>query len=847
MLMRVLLLWRTLLGHYQRHPAQGLFLLLGLSMGVAMLLATLIISSAARSAFTQAEQTLAGQAVAYILPRNGQDSLPEQLYRQLRFKGVSHMMPVVEGRIKTENGYLSLRGIDVFPLMNKSANTRGEETDHFKKHLLPLNVASGSTEVDKALLYFSFPPYLAVVSESFARLHNLKEGEQINIEGNKKLPPMRILEDTEGLGYFILCDIRCTQSYLNLSQRLTSIVFNQLSAKQKEIIEEALGEQAELVLADKNIRNPAFSQAFLLNLKAIGFLAFLVGSFIAFNAVCFSVLQRTLMVKQLRLCGATANEIAVAIMLELISWALLASVCGSVLAWGIASFLLPGIGITLNQLFFNDNLLMLTAVHQWWWQALLVALFATLIATCASLTRLARQQPLAVKNETSYEVYSALVGLFLIVLACFLAWGPSLFSKTQWLGLLISACWFIGGGLIVPGILAAFFYFVCQIKSLLRYPLIHWLFNDGRLEQQRQGVAMAAFVIAISASIAVVIMVSSFRQAFSDYLDVSLPESIYLYINQDKFAEVESFLTEADNVDYSYRFYMGAARINTREGLVRGMTAAPKRQQSLLFERHQYATLAELWDSFHQRKGVIINQALALSHDIQPGDSLSLMVNGKEFQSRVLGIYFSYGSLSHAFIMDQQWLTDLWPQLVTSRLGVFVKKEGDVQEVITALVNRFNLKSENYLLPQSVKQLALSIFRQTFYATQMLSVVILLIAAVGIFCACYISQLDKKFELTVVRLLGVSGRQMTTLALLQLFINTFIACLVAIPLGLFVAWASVNIVLRYSFGWYFDLVINTFDITGIVLLSAAVVTIGGFLPLSMSAKRSNIQCLTEAQ
>ena len=104
MLARVFLIWRTFLSHYRQHPTQGLFLLIGLSLGVAMLLGTLIVGSAAKTAFLSAQKLVGGQVVANITSVTGQRTMSENIYVKLRRNGITKAIPRVEGFLRLDNG-----------------------------------------------------------------------------------------------------------------------------------------------------------------------------------------------------------------------------------------------------------------------------------------------------------------------------------------------------------------------------------------------------------------------------------------------------------------------------------------------------------------------------------------------------------------------------------------------------------------------------------------------------------------------------------------------------------------------------------------------------------------------
>jgi len=832
------LLWWALLSHYRLHPAQGVFLLTGLSLGVGMLLGTLILGEAAKASLHKAEDALNGQVVGRLVPLNQQATMSEEIYTRLRLAGVSDISPVLEGALKTDAGYLKLQGLDLFSLLNRhSSSDEPSSPPATYQRLYDLTSGANNENSDSeniGLIQFSFSPFLAVVSESYAQMLNIESDDTVAIDGGADLPAIHIVSDDMGLGYTVMCDLRCAQQALSLRGRISEVVFT--APPDLALISSLAGEAAVYNSSDKTLKTPAFSDAFLLNLKAIGLLAFLVGCFIAFNAVKFSVIQRVESVKLLRVCGATFTEVIWALSLELIFWIALASILGGIVGWGLATALLPSIGMTLNQLFYNENLLFVADIQQWWLSAVLLSAIATITATFASFKALAKQPPLGELKTASQSAYYIFLPYILLGLGLMLTQLPG----SQSIGFMITACWFIGGGLLVPSILTLVYRGLGHLRGLIKYPAIHWLVADGRENTERFSISMLTLAIALAACVAVVTMVSSFRSAFVDYLEFTLSESIYLDVDTKSVSSVEDFLTRENTVDYYYRFYQANALVNNHRSLVVGVSDHPRRHNSFGLEKSE----ADVWLKFHRREGVIVNQAFALAHDVGLGDEVAINVNGVDRHVRVLGINLSYGSLAPTFVIDQGWLAQLWPSLSSTKIGVFIDDSKAVDEILGRLVSDFALDSRSYFKPQEIKVMALSIFGQTFMAANLLSIVILLVAAVGVFCACYAHQLAISRQTTLVRILGVSTGSLNVLSVAQVALNSLFAVLIALPLGIVIAWVAIFYVLRYSFGWYFDLNVSWFELLYITGASMFLVILGAIFPLLFRAKKADIHKLS---
>jgi len=845
LLKRVVLIWISLLSHYRRHKTQAVFFLLGLSLGVAMFLSTMLISDAAKTTFEGAQQSLSGEIVAQVKARDGRTYFREEIYRQLRSAGIPDIIPVIEGRVQTEHGFLQLLGMDILPLLNRngqqptSRQLNQSNSSATTRAMTDINALLEETvgeETENPLFAFMFPPYMALVSESYARTLNLDNRHQINLLGDSTTR-LLLVEDSLGLGYTVLCDLRCAQQALGVSGLITGVRFSDLDEQKLAVIQNILGDEAKLERVEKTFNNPAFTDAFLLNLQGIGLLAFLVGCFIAFNAANFAVIQRQKMVTQLRLCGASSREVLAAFALELLTWALLASGFGLILGWLIASALLPMVGLTLNQLFYSDYIPGLVSMTEAWAIALLLSIGAVCLSAGKRFLVLSKAQPLAATVAYAGPRFLTLA-VFAVAIGSLLWLLPV--PRSQVLGLVIAACWFVGGALLVPVALAWCYRLSRRLAWVKRYPVAHWLVSGGQAEQQRTAVAMMAYSVAMAASIAVTTMVVSFEAVFTDYLDSALSESLYLQLDQQSVGEVEATLNEHPSVLYHYRYYQQSTDLGGDMGMIRGLSSHPLRQQSISIERG----VANLWQHFHDRQGVVINQALALSQNLQPGDQLELEINAQKITAEVLGIYYSYGSLAPAVVIDQQWLLSLWPSLESDRVGVFLASHADADEFAGLLVSEFALHRSQYIQPQQLKSLAQSIFQQTFYATRLLALTILLVAAIGIFCSCYTSQLAKARENAQIYLLGVSKMKMLFAGLGQLAINMIVTSVMALGLGLLVALTSIQMILKYAFGWYFPLVIDGQGIFYILFIGLAATLAGSLIPITLAFKRSVLRELS---
>src|SRR5215207_1873582 len=106
------LAWR----HAWRRPLQSLFLIAGVAIGVAMIVAIDLANGSAERAFALGTETVAGRATHIIV--GGPNGLDEQIYADLRSEAGFRMnAPVVEGYLvvdELDKQPMRLLGVDPF-------------------------------------------------------------------------------------------------------------------------------------------------------------------------------------------------------------------------------------------------------------------------------------------------------------------------------------------------------------------------------------------------------------------------------------------------------------------------------------------------------------------------------------------------------------------------------------------------------------------------------------------------------------------------------------------------------------------------------------------------------------
>ena len=116
------------------------------------------------------------------------------------------------------------------------------------------------------------------------------------------------------------------------------------------------------------------------NLTALGLLSFVVGTFIVFNAVSFSLHARQQTFRVLRDLGAVRHAIIVAITVESFVWAFTGALLGTLIAQPLSAALMPAVAATIQNIYGASVSSLPVFNAELFWEALLLALSGLVLA-----------------------------------------------------------------------------------------------------------------------------------------------------------------------------------------------------------------------------------------------------------------------------------------------------------------------------------------------------------------------------------------------------------------------------------------------------------------------------------
>jgi putative ABC transport system permease protein len=577
--------------------------------------------------------------------------------------------------------------------------------------------------------------------------------------------------------------------------------------------------------------------------------------FLIYNTVTFMVLRRRGMIGTLRTLGVTRREVFALILGEALVTGMLGTGIGLALGVVMGKGLLFFVTRTINDLYFVLSVREVDIEYLSLAKGLAVGLGATLLSTLLPAREATTSPPGAVLARSSIEsgVRRSLPRLSLLGL-CFLVLGAGLLALSREGIVVAHAAFFsiiIGFALLTPALSVA----------LLRLagPLMRSVFGiigtmaarslSGALS--RTSVAIAALMVAVSATVGVGIMVESFRETFIQWLEVSLQSDIYVsparrdsrYHHFTLPARFVERVAATPGVEAVNRYRL--IQVESAEGLTY-VAALDVKAEGFRGFRFKEGEAGAAWRGFQEKGAVILSEPYAYRHGLHAGSSVSLKTDAGRRDFPVAGVIYDYTSDQGAVLISRGWFEKFWRDRGVTSLGVFASAGTDLDSLTETLRGLDTGGQEVLIRPHWVlKRESLEVFDRTFVITAVLRILAVIVAFVGVVSALMALQIARGREFGILRACGLTPRQGWGLIVCESALMGGMAGILSIPVGLVQALIMVYVINVRSFGWTFKMVIDPGILLQALLLALGAALVSGIYPAMRIGKMRPVSVLRE--
>lgn len=795
------LLLRSALRYAVKRRWQTILNILGIMVGVMMVVAVDLANNSARQAFDSSLEILNGQITHQIYA--GSSGISDNIFRRLKTElGLQRAAPSLSGQVRVNNRELTLLGIDA---ISEGAMQRSRPGLPDQAFSVTGNFIAAIGSIDSVVMETNLAQSLGLAVGDVFSISTFR-----NIQGSSRQATLAAVfrsPNAELTGELILADIAAAQYLLQRAGNLDAI---DLVLDEENISQIQSWLPPGLMLVEADTRNDnlrQMSEAFHINLLAMSLLSLLVAGLLIYNTVTLSVIQRQQTLGIFRALGVSRRQIFSLVMLENAAVGLLASILGVSAGFVLGSYLVTMVTATVDNLYLNLAVTKFFVDPALLLKGLVLGILLSLVSGVLPAIHAARSIPVTLQHQAAKDSewqnkihLLAFPGIILLVAgwALLLPEYGSLLTGFIALTLMV-----FGFCLLVP----IFLYWMLTALLILAgtwagLPGVMALRN-ARSAINRTGLAVAALCVAVSVTVGVGVMVGSFRGTVILWLEQSLPGDLQLSaittdIQTQSFPEnmleelvgLEGLLSMHYSIQEQVESEFGPLRL--------GANNIPAVERFYLKEVTPDG-LADLDAGL----GVFISEPLSYLQKIKLNDSISLLTQNGLVDFPVLGIIYDYTSGFGLVQMHDSLYDRHWSRRNVVRLTLNIDNEFDedtvqksVRDIVDKQGQQFNLVSNRQL-----RELTLQIFDRTFAITNVLRLLAILVAFIGVASTLMALQLEKFREFAILRASGMTPVQIVSLILKQTTVLGVCAGLLALPLGYLMSDILIDVINRRSFGW----------------------------------------------
>ena len=801
---------------WRHHPWRHTAALLAVTLGVALAYSVHLINSSALAEFSSAVRAANGDADLSLRGRGFDDRLFDRVAADPAVQWASPLLEVDTYGRAPDGKRVPVRVLGLDALRAAP--------------LAPMLMPQAASGEDRLVF---LDPEVAFPNAAARDALQPQPGQPLQLQAGPGYTALRVAGSVAGGGMpLVVMDLAGAQQRFDAIGRLTRIDLRLAPGTDVPALLQRWALPAGVVAAapgESEQRVSNLSRAYRVNLTVLALVALFVGAFLVFSVVALSVAQRTPAFALLGVLGLSAAERRRWVLAECALLGAAGSTLGLLLGAGLAAAALrllagdlgggyfPGIAPPLRVGVLDTAVFALLGVASalvgGWWPA-------------RQAEALAPAQALKGLGQALGSAPPAWPGLALLALGAAAAFAPPI------AGLPLAA---------YAAVAALLFGGVALIPALVHTLLAGWPTPQGalallalrraRFQRRTATAAVAGVVASLALSVALTVMVASFREGVSRWLDSVLPADLYARSAGSSGAADQAWLPP----DFATRAAAlpGVARVEAARQ--QALPWAPGRPAVVLIARPladpaaALPLLATPLPASTLQPGelaVYVSEAMVALYGAQPGSVIRLPLPRAQgpVTARVLGVWRDYARQFGSVVVaaaDYQRLTGdtrindlaLWLQPGTEPAAV--------QQGLRALLADPGLLE--FAASRELRQLSLRIFDRSFAVTYYLQAVAIAIGLVGVAASLSAQVLARRKEFGLLAHLGLTRGQVLGIVTGEAAAWLAAGALAGLLLGLAISMVLVFVVNPQSFHWTMDLVL---PVGRLAALAAAVVAAG---------------------
>jgi putative ABC transport system permease protein len=767
-----------------------------------------------------------------------------------------------------EKTYRSVRAIteDCLPVLSTSAEIPewNEAIDIQGTYTVKTRAVPGISDQRKIEIEAFFKNLNGLlITKQFSDAHHLKKGNTfsaflydkeykffvVDVIENSLIPQNRVFMD---LGNF--------QEYFNKIGLLTRIEVSadeKMAAAISRVLPSGLAiERKEKVLQDQK----SLVESFRYNLRFVTFLAVLVSIFLLYNTIFISVVKRRTEIGILRGLGMDRKTVVALFSIQGIVVGLAGSLLGIAFGQLFAWFAVMAVEKTITR--FYGNVLLPDFVITWHdvLRTMLLGLSVSLFASTVPAFQSANVRPNESAREGTFErSYGvrhrllSIAGIIAIMCGAATTYADYRYAwfNFPWLSYGGIVLFILGCTLLAPDYLGA------SLEAVPKH--IARLFSAGAriavgdIKGSRYRFSLALMSVAVSAAliVAIVSSVYSLKTSFIDWINIYIAADVY--IKPASCASNFCFYPLADKLTRTVENMPGVEKVGRYRALqldLFGQKVVAGFGNSDLLSKYRPNIGSEekkRLQRLAQYREMSISDYLKVKYRLKRGDIVYLQTPKGKIAFTVTNTSISYSTMSGFLYLDRRWLKEFWGLDDATQLSVYLAKGQSagrfIQQLKQTIGNSYALDITDNA---DFRHAVLRIFDKSFALTYTIELIAIVISLIGVVNALLILVYERKREISVLRYLGATWKQISRVMLTSAGIVAVAGIILGFLMGSAISIVITHVINRISFGWEVSVRMPFLTIFSLMLLLFISTLVASLIP-SYLARRIDAKAFISSE
>ncbi len=758
----------------------------------------------------------------------------------------------VYGKVRAleENSFPFLKTFGYVPAFKEAIDINGIYTVKAMRFLR----LSRSQKID--IEHFYRDPNGILITRKFSDQYSLKKGDTFKAlvyDRAYTLKVIDVLSSDSLLANMVVMDIGNFQEIFGKTGYLSGIDLA-TGEKRAEEIRKILPFDLSIEKKEKIFENQkSLVASFRYNLQFVSLIAVLVGIFLLYNTVFISVVKRRTEMGILRSLGADKKTVVMLFAVQGLVLGLIGSLLGIFFGQIIAYFSVIAVEKTISTMYSAVSISGYLITRHDALMALLLGLFISLLASAVPSFEASKIRPNESSREGSfegryrrYQKIAAFAGILFIL-------SGALVSYLDYRHMPFEFPFFAYGGIlfVIAGFTFISPFYLGVILRIIKRP-VERIFGaigkitlgDMRGNIYRFSVALMSVAISSALIIAILTLIFSLRGSLQGWIHKNITSDVYIKpesckanycfypMSNEIFGTVKG-LPEVEGVD---RFRGLQTELFGRK-VVAGFADVGVKRKYLhrRYTDREYERILKEMEGDQPVAG--ISEYLSAKYGLKKGDTVELKSPAGNVAFRVNDIFSSYATTSGFIYIDRKWLNKYWGLDDMTQMSVYLRKDANVDEFIHRLREKI---PPGYFLEimnnQTLRDKVMDIFNKSFAITYAIEFISIMVSLIGVINALLALVFERKREISVIRYLGGSWRQIQQTLILSAGIVGLAGIFFGSLLGPLMSIILVYVVNKISFGWEIDFRIPFLYLSAVTMVLFLTTLLAGILPSKVARK-----------